>query len=79
MLAPCNQARFLGVYEHFYDDSVFGPAPSTHYVVLGYHLQVRRDHLAPPLEQHSRYRWWGAEEMLACDEVHPNSRVYLKS
>ena len=73
-----DQARFLGVYEHLYDDSVFGPAPNTHYVVLSYHLTVKRDLLALPLEQHSRYRWWRAAELLASDEVHPHSQVYVQ-
>ena len=73
-----DQARFLGVYEHLYEDSVFGLTPNTHYVVLGYHLTVKRDRLMLPLEQHSHYRWWGAIELLASDEVHPNSQVYVQ-
>jgi colanic acid biosynthesis protein WcaH len=30
-----DQARFIGPFQHFYDDSVFGKHISTHYVVLG--------------------------------------------
>ena len=33
-----ENAIFLGPYEHFYDDYVFGEDVSTHYVVLGYKL-----------------------------------------
>lgn len=76
-----HQARLLDVYEHFYTDSVFGSAETdldTHYVVLGYHLRLPADvALAPPTEQHDRYRWWPQAEMQACAEVHDNSRAYL--
>jgi len=37
-----SEARLLGVYDHFYADSVFGGEadgnPDTHYVVLAYQL-----------------------------------------
>lgn len=76
-----SQARLLDVYEHFYADSVFGEAatnPDTHYVVLGYHLRLPAGvSLAPPAEQHDRYRWWPQAEMQASAEVHANSRAYL--
>jgi len=75
------QARLLDVYEHFYADSVFGEAgdnPDTHYVVLGYHLVLPASvALAPPAEQHDRYRWWSIAETQASTEVHANSRAYL--
>lgn len=76
-----SQARLLDVYEHFYADGVFGAGdatPDTHYVVLGYHLLLPAGvPLAPPAEQHDRYRWWPIAEMQASVEVHDNSRAYL--
>lgn len=33
-------AKFLGVFEHFYEDSIFGDDISTHYVVLGYKINL---------------------------------------
>jgi len=71
--------RFKGVYEHFYPDN-FANAKgiSTHYVVLAYELQL----LAPlgklPADQHSDYRWWQVDELLASDEVHPNTKAYFR-
>nr|WP_067286623.1 GDP-mannose mannosyl hydrolase [Marinobacterium profundum] len=74
-------ARLLDVYEHFYDDSVFEPGidgPSTHYVVLGYHLKIAQAQLLKlPTGQHSGYRWWRQADMLSSPQVHPNSRAYL--
>ena len=31
-------AKFIGVFEHFYDDCVFGDGISTHYIVLAYEI-----------------------------------------
>jgi colanic acid biosynthesis protein WcaH len=78
---PRQQARLLDVYEHFYSDSVFadaGQGPSTHYVVLGYKVQLAAGQvLDPPAQQHDRYRWWSAEAMQASAAVHDNSKAYL--
>lgn len=73
-------AQLLGVYEHFYRDSVFagaGTGPDTHYVVLGYELALGAQSLTLPREQHGRYRWWKPDEMRASEQVHANTRAYL--
>jgi colanic acid biosynthesis protein WcaH len=72
-----SQARFLDVYEHLYDDSIFGDTVSTHYVVLGYQLCVEPRQLALPDLQHQEYNWWRIDEMSASEQVHENSRAYL--
>lgn len=78
-----SDARFLGVYQHFYDDSVFGDEPtdpSTHYVVLAYHLEFSdTDVLEPPTIQHEAYDWWSAGEMNDCVFVHDYTRAYLSA
>ncbi|MCJ7959748.1 MAG: GDP-mannose mannosyl hydrolase [Pseudomonas sp.] len=74
-------ARLLGVFEHFYDDSVFanaGAGPDTHYVVLGYCLELAPEEtLLPPTEQHQQYRWWPQDELRFCQRVHANTRAYF--
>lgn len=76
-----DQARLLGVYEHFYPDSVFGDdttSPGTHYVVLAYRLDLPGDQaLTPPTAQHGRYRWWQPTEIRHSQQVHHNTRAYL--
>jgi colanic acid biosynthesis protein WcaH len=74
-------AQLLGVFEHFYDDSVFanaGAGPDTHYVVLSYCLELA-DHqtLQPPTEQHRQYRWWPPDELRFSPRVHENTRAYF--
>ena len=73
-------ARLLGVYEHFYEDSVFANAgfgPDTHYVVLSYCLELDDSTLQPPAEQHQQYRWWPQDELRFSSRVHENTRTYF--
>jgi len=78
-----SDSRLLNVYEHFYQDSVYGKGdndPDTHYVVLGYHLQLSSDcKLSPPTGQHGQYRWWSPTDMSVSAAVHDNSRAYLQA
>lgn len=76
-----GNARLLGVYEHFYADSLFGDEQtslSTHYVVLGHELQLAAGQsITPPRQQHSRYRWWKMDDMRSSNQVHANTQAYL--
>ncbi len=66
---------FIGVFEHFYDDGVFDGV-STHYVNLAYRLNVS-ELRSLPKEQHTDYRWFGIDELLASDEVHQYVKNYF--
>lgn len=70
-------ANFIGLFEHFYDDSVFGEHISTHYVVLGYEITVDESQLSLPSEQHSQYQWFDVDTLLTQDNVHQHSRWYF--
>ncbi|MBC3302947.1 GDP-mannose mannosyl hydrolase [Pseudomonas sp. SWRI18] len=74
-------ARLLGVFEHFYADSVFadaGTGPDTHYVVLGYCLELDDNPaLQPPAEQHQQFRWWPQDELRFSPRVHAHTRAYF--
>lgn len=67
-----NDMKFIGVFEHHYDDSIFDNV-STHYINLGYEVEVSGlEDL--PMDQHEDYRWFGLEELMQSDEVH----IYVK-
>jgi len=73
-----ENARFLGVFEHLYDENFakidgFG----THYVVLGYEIRLDSPKLKLPNDQHSRYRWLTPEGILGSESVHPNTKAYF--
>ena len=73
-----EEACFLGTYQHFYDDSVFGEHISTHYLVLGYEIIVDVAQLTLPTEQHSQYEWFHIDNLLAQDAVHKHSKWYFE-
>ena len=75
-----GQARFIGVYEHFYrtnnrEQSGFG----THYVTLGYELTAPIPDSRLPQDQHGEYAWMTEAELLGCPEVHENTKAYFGS
>ncbi|MFZ3619686.1 GDP-mannose mannosyl hydrolase [Leclercia barmai] len=74
---PMTAGQFYGVWQHFYDDNFSGTDFTTHYVVLGFRLKVDRADLRLPDAQHDDYRWQTAEQLLASDNVHDNSRAYF--
>jgi colanic acid biosynthesis protein WcaH len=72
-----QQANFLGPFEHFYDDCVFGEDVMTHYVVLGYALTIDVDLANLPQEQHNQYAWFTADDILRRNDVHTHSKWYM--
>ncbi|NDW16239.1 GDP-mannose mannosyl hydrolase [Alteromonas genovensis] len=74
-----QQAEFLGPYEHFYNDYVFGEGVTTHYVVLGYKLLCDIDISRLPMVQHNQYKWFDKPSMLVNDKVHQHSKWYLQA
>ena len=70
-------ADFLGPFEHFYPDNFSGTDFSTHYVVLGYELISGTSLDTLPVEQHSHYQWFTVQELLASEQVHPNTKLYF--
>ena len=73
-----TQATLLGVFEHFYDDSIFGNNISTHYVNATHCLSVASDDLNLPIgEQHINYRWLKLSEVEPDTSVHHYSKVFM--
>ncbi len=72
-----NEAKFLGPFEHFYQDYVFGDEVTTHYVVLAYEISLDLVINKLPSEQHNQYRWFTLVDLLSCDDVHVHSKWYV--
>ena len=73
-----DKAKFLGVYQHFYNDNYFGEDTGTHYVVLAYEvleddLNLKEDN------QHADFIWLSPEEILKSENVHPYTKDYFRS
>lgn len=72
-----SQAQLLGAFDHFYSDSVFGEASSTHYVALGMLLELPQRLERLPKDQHDAFAWWSISEALAGAAVHQHTKDYL--
>ena len=71
-----KDARFHGLFEHFYDNNVFNNNFSTHYVALAHKFFIEED--IKTNNQHSQYRWFDVEELLTSNEVHKYTKEYFK-
>lgn len=74
-----DTARFLGVFQHFYDTNRFGdPAYGTHYVVLAHELTLGERPTITLDSQHNGLRWMSADEICRASDVHPNTQAYFR-
>jgi len=69
--------KFVGVFEHFYDDSAYKDV-SIHYVNIAYEYQVEE---IPnlPTEQHDEYQWFTIDELLESKQVHKYVKDYFRN
>jgi colanic acid biosynthesis protein WcaH len=69
--------EFIGVFEHFYDDSMYENV-STHYVNIAYEYEMEE---TPdlPTEQHSEYKWFTINELLESKQVHKYVKDYFRN
>lgn len=74
-----NDARFLGVYEHFYADNFAGkPGFGTHYIVLAYQIHLTSPLPALPEDQHADFHWFQVDTLLTDERVHANTKAYFQ-
>jgi GDP-mannose mannosyl hydrolase len=77
--ASLSDARFLGVFQHFYSTNRFGdPAYGTHYVVLAYELQLDYRPEIVLDAQHSESKWMAEADLFSASEVHENTKAYFR-
>jgi colanic acid biosynthesis protein WcaH len=73
-----EEARFLGVYEHFYStNNPERPGFGTHYVVLAYELTVPPPDCRLPNDQHGEFAWLTEAELLQSPQVHHYVKAYF--
>ena len=78
--ASFADARFLGVFQHFYPASRFGLyGNGTHYIVLAYEILFDRRPSIILDSQHATYRWMNENELTAATDVHENTKAYVRS
>lgn len=74
-----EEARFLGAFEHRHDSNFAGiPGFGTHYVVLAYEILFDGDLPILPRSQHSEYRWFWQDQLLASEDVHAFTKEFFR-
>jgi colanic acid biosynthesis protein WcaH len=75
-----TDAKLMGVWDHFYEDSAFNTEVSTHYVNLPHLLRLPHtlDLNALPTDQHSFWRWQDVKVAAVSLDVHPYVRLYAQ-
>jgi colanic acid biosynthesis protein WcaH len=77
--ASLSDARFLGVFQHFYSTNRFGdPSYGTHYVVLAYELQLDHRPTIVLDAQHSASKWMAEADLISASDVHENTKAYFR-
>ncbi|MGA1933814.1 GDP-mannose mannosyl hydrolase [Arcobacter sp. YIC-464] len=71
-----NKASFKGIYQHFYNDNVFNDKFSTHYIALGFELEIK-EKLSLDRIQHEKQRWFNIQELLESQEVYDYVKDYF--
>jgi colanic acid biosynthesis protein WcaH len=77
---PLSEASFHGIYEHFYDDSIFGEELSTHYVVVAYNLNapIISFNKQEAKDQHDALGWFEPLTFTEKSTVHPHVKWYFQ-
>ena len=75
-----KDCKFLGIYDHMYEDSANDSSISTHYVVSAYTIEVDLEKLdAKKLQsQHSKVVMFSFDDLLECQDVHENTKAYIR-
>ncbi len=74
-----GEKKLLGVYDHIYNDNFANvPNINTHYVVIGFEIQVNNNVTIVKDEQHKEYKWIKINEILQSDNVHKNTKNYFR-
>lgn len=74
-----NEASFVGVYEHFYDNN-FAEVDGigTHYVVLAYRLNDVLPDAFPSCDQHAVFAWMSPQQLLEHPQADANTKAYFR-
>ena len=73
-----KNTKLLGAYDHIYTDNYLKTdGINTHYVVLGYELNLEDGIKLKKDSQHTEYRWWSVKDLLLNDMVHDNTKNYF--
>ena len=71
-----EQFRLMGIWDHFYNNSVFGDNTSTHYVNLPHYIILEDMPNLKVDDQHKEIAWFNLEEVARNSAFHEYMRSY---
>lgn len=71
-----KQAELMGVWDHFYENSVFGEEVSTHYVNLPRYITLKRRPEILLDDQHEFFDWFDLNKVADGDNFHKYMQSY---
>ena len=66
----------MGVWDHFYPNSIFSDSTSTHYVNLPYYLVVESEVHVKGDDQHAKFEWFDLDRLHNDPNFHDYTRKY---
>ena len=76
--AVVDEFTFMGIYDHFYLNSVFNSEISTHYVNLPHFLNLTSRPKVTLDNQHADFKWFSLELLLSDESFHPYVKSYAE-
>ncbi|UOH75079.1 GDP-mannose mannosyl hydrolase [Acinetobacter schindleri] len=71
-------AKFLGVFEHYYEDCVFGDGTSTYYVVLAHEILLENIiDIEYMNNQHNDFEWMEIPDIIKDSSIHNFTKAYF--
>lgn len=74
-----SDAKFLGVYDHIWDDSIYGENVSTHYINCPMLVEKKLTNFEFSLDQsqHKSSKWTSLGEFHKDPTIHPLSKLFI--
>ena len=76
-LKSLPKMNFLGIYEHFYPESVIDSKDSTHYVTIAFEFTIENKSQIRTCKQHKEFKFIPRLEALTLDNVPQPIKNYL--
>lgn len=79
-----DEMAFMGIYDHFYEDSAFDKEISTHYVNIPHLVELDREETNSIKvkhghnQQHGGFEWLELQAAIDSNRVHEYSKVYAE-
>jgi colanic acid biosynthesis protein WcaH len=72
-----KQAELMGIWDHFYKNSIFGEGVSTHYVNLPHYIHYDKKPEIIFDDQHEMFKWFDLSKVVDGNDFHQYTKNYV--